>query len=266
MMKLPGRYLMTSKFLFLTCALSNLEHHCSELPPTIAHSSSSIGSTPVLLALMSSTMVALSGKSCGSHFTPSRAYSIVSFSKITSLKYCCNNSLVKLMKSCSSEFRVKNSKPKMSSTPTNGRASPFALPLAELIVSLTLATTKANTAPYKCRARASLLSAAFTTVTGMLITLSPGACMVFLQRAVASSLASTSRSSQQRATASPWAAASSAPSELAGGAVNCRFPKCSTAMTAPSRAEAFLPLTPKLFSATKVVSKSLASSTPGASS
>merc|ERR1740123_2189421 len=69
-----------------------------------------------------STTAVLSGNSSSSQGISSRLYSAASCSKITSLKYCCNNSFVKLMHNCSSEFFSKNSNPKMSRTPTKGGA------------------------------------------------------------------------------------------------------------------------------------------------
>mmetsp|Transcript_18394 Transcript_18394/g.47805 ORF Transcript_18394/g.47805 Transcript_18394/m.47805 type:complete len:217 (+) Transcript_18394:436-1086(+) len=171
---------------FIPYFTASFRHHVSCVPPVTLHSSSSIGRIPDNSAVWpppsppmpdtrfrlpslapesSSTTALLSGKSSGFHCTHSRAYSAASCSKMTSLKYCCSSSFVKLMQSCSKELCSKNSKPKMSSTPTKGRASSAAAPAPPPPpptpkTSFTRATANAKSDPYRCLANASRPSVA----------------------------------------------------------------------------------------------------------
>ena len=107
--------------MFAACSLATKD---SSVPLGKTHSSLSRANRPLCGAekrVMVETFETASASNCGGG-TPSASASACAALKMIELKMACRCSLLKLIRSCSSELDSKSSKPKMSSSPTNGPA------------------------------------------------------------------------------------------------------------------------------------------------
>mmetsp|Transcript_17385 Transcript_17385/g.41651 ORF Transcript_17385/g.41651 Transcript_17385/m.41651 type:complete len:571 (-) Transcript_17385:1170-2882(-) len=116
--------LISWKAALLRCALHTFCRYVVSDPLGKTHSSDSIERSPAGIAPMSCTTPLLSLKAMGSTSIPSSWYCFATASKSTDVKSRCNFSLVKLMHSCSREFVLKISKPKMSTYAICGPSRP----------------------------------------------------------------------------------------------------------------------------------------------